>query len=183
MARQHGITTISARTIAVVTFVLHQCHAFIPLRCPFSQQACHNVHSCSGMIPEQVWRFRSQILPASAPVLLPLSVPSSFHYVILPTWTALASSSDADAAVEVDKRKCFEGVVIAITGNFDGKREEVLDSITRNGATFSGTVHKNVKYLVCDQAAIDSQTKHVSFIYPKCFHDALFQRWCGASRR
>eukprot|EP00961_Rhodomonas_salina_P102567 1379515-Rhodomonas_salina.4 len=43
-------------------------------------------------------------------------------------------ASGKEEAGEVKSGGCLSGVVIAITGNFDGKREEVMELLKGNGA-------------------------------------------------
>ena len=60
----------------------------------------------------------------------------------------------------------LQGLVIAITGNFDKKRPAVEENIKAQNAVFSGTVHKRVDFLFCDEGALASRTKHVSPCFP-----------------
>ena len=55
----------------------------------------------------------------------------------------------------------LRGLVVAITGNFEHSRPEVEEAIKAQGCSFSGTVHKRVDFLFCDEGALQKGTKHV----------------------
>lgn len=55
----------------------------------------------------------------------------------------------------------LQGLVVAVTGNFDKTRPEVDALVKAQNAVYSGTVHKRVDYLICCPAALESRTKHV----------------------
>ena len=55
----------------------------------------------------------------------------------------------------------LRGLVVAITGNFEHSRPAVEEAIKAQGCSFSGTVHKRVDFLFCDEAALQKGTKHV----------------------
>ena len=48
----------------------------------------------------------------------------------------------------------MRGLVVAITGNFEHSRPAVEEAIKAQGCSFSGTVHKRVDFLFCDEAAL-----------------------------
>ncbi len=56
----------------------------------------------------------------------------------------------------------FKNVIIAITGNFGKDRDSVVSMIKSLGAQdISPTVHKRVDFLLADDAAVSSETKHI----------------------
>ena len=57
--------------------------------------------------------------------------------------------------------RILQGLTVSITGNFGGERDSILKLIKSLGAQDSPTVHKRVDFLVSDEGAIVSQTKHV----------------------
>jgi NAD-dependent DNA ligase len=67
----------------------------------------------------------------------------------------------ANGEGKTSKPGVLGGKVIAITGNFAKGRESVIDLVKSLGATESQTVHKRVNFLVADDGAVASQTKHI----------------------
>mmetsp|Transcript_910 Transcript_910/g.1983 ORF Transcript_910/g.1983 Transcript_910/m.1983 type:complete len:172 (+) Transcript_910:130-645(+) len=55
----------------------------------------------------------------------------------------------------------LRGSVYAITGNFGQRREETIKLMTGLGCQLSPTVHKKVAFVLCDDDALASGTKHV----------------------
>ena len=64
-------------------------------------------------------------------------------------------------AENMAKPGVLNGLVLAITGNFDKDRDSVVKLMKDLGATESSTVHKRVNFLITDDGAVASRTKHV----------------------
>ncbi|EKX48886.1 hypothetical protein GUITHDRAFT_105511 [Guillardia theta CCMP2712] len=77
-------------------------------------------------------------------------------------WRACAvSACDDGAGGDERSSKALAGSVYAITGNFRQRREETIKQMETLGCQLSPTVHKRVEFVLCDDDALTSETKHV----------------------
>jgi NAD-dependent DNA ligase len=83
---------------------------------------------------------------------------------ILPAKCAVHNEGSQNSVGHGDgvSQSVLKGLILAITGNFGQGRDSVVDMIKDLGAgDISPTVHKRVDFLLADDGAVSSETKHI----------------------